>query len=94
MEQIGPRHSMEEFKRRGDAVYEREVRQFAEPVHNGRYVVIDIDTGAFEIADDEMTASERLLARVPDAQVWMRRVGAPHARRFGAQAQTDRRSPR
>ena len=32
---------------------------------------------------DEIAASDRLLARRPDAQVWLRRVGSRYARRFG-----------
>jgi hypothetical protein len=32
-------------------------------------VVIDIETGAFEIDEDELAASARLLARSPHAQV-------------------------
>ena len=33
---------------------------------------------------DENVASERLLARVPDAQTYMTRVGYGYIRRFGA----------
>jgi hypothetical protein len=32
---------------------------------------------------DEDVASDRLMSRVPDAQIWMRRVGSRIARRFG-----------
>jgi hypothetical protein len=39
---------------------------------------------------DEIAASDRLLARHPDAQVWMRQIGSPHARRFGPRFATDR----
>ena len=42
----------------------------------GKFVVIDIDTGAYEVDADELAASDRLLARYPDAQVWLRQVGS------------------
>jgi hypothetical protein len=34
-----------------------------------------------------VAASDRLLARHPDAQVWMRQVGSRYARRFGPRFQ-------
>jgi hypothetical protein len=46
-------------------------------------VVIDVDTGAYEIDEDELAASDRLLARHSDAQLWVTRVGSRYARRFG-----------
>ena len=83
MPNLKPRYSKEEFARRGDAIYEREIRPHVEPQKNGQFVVIDIETGQYEVDRDEMTASNRLLARVPDAQIWFRRVGSKFARRFG-----------
>ena len=46
-------------------------------------MVIDIETGAYEIDQDELTASDRLLARRLDAQMWTLRVGSRYARRIG-----------
>jgi len=77
-----PRYSKEEFARRGEDIYERSIRPLTEPGDRGKYVVIDIETGAFEIDVNELSASDRLRARVPDAQPWLRRVGSPYARRF------------
>jgi hypothetical protein len=78
-----PHHSKEEFARRGDEIYERDVRPRIEAGDEGKFVVIDIDTGAYEIDEDELTASDRLLARNSDAQLWVTRVGSRYARRFG-----------
>jgi hypothetical protein len=78
-----PRYSKEEFARRGDEIYERDIRPRVEKVDEGKFVVIDIDTGAYEIDEDELTASDRLLARNPNAQLWVTRVGSRYARRFG-----------
>jgi ABC-type branched-subunit amino acid transport system ATPase component len=80
---IAPRHSKEEFARRGDEIYEREIVSRFGPDDEGKFVVIDIETGAYEVDRDEIAASDRLLARLPDAQVWLRRVGSHYARRFG-----------
>jgi len=46
-------------------------------------VAIDIETGAYELDADELAASDRLLARIPNAQIWLCRVGSRYARRFG-----------
>lgn len=50
----------------------------------GKYVVIDIETGMFEIDEDELAASDRLLTRKPDAQMWVTQAGSRYARRFGS----------
>lgn len=78
-----PRYSKEEFARRGDELYEREVRAILEQGNEGKFVAIDIETGAYEIDADELAASDRLLARVPNAQIWLRRIGSRYAHRFG-----------
>jgi len=81
---LAPRYPKEEFAQRGDEIYERVVLPRVRPEDKGKFVVIDIETSAFEIDRDEIAASDRLLTRLPDAQVWLRRVGFDDARRFGA----------
>jgi hypothetical protein len=60
---------------RGDALYESEVRAQVEEGNHGKIVAIDIETGAFELADDTIAATDRLYERVPDAQPWVIRIG-------------------
>jgi hypothetical protein len=83
MPPVQPRYSMEEFARRGDLIYERDIEPHVRPEDRGKYVMIDIETGAYEIDASEMEATKRLRARVPDAQIWFRRVGSRYARRLG-----------
>jgi len=61
-----PRYSKEEFARRGHEVYESQVRSQIEEGNHGKIVAIDIETGAFEVADDSLTAAKQLLIRFPD----------------------------
>ena len=77
-----PRYSKEELARRGTKIYELQVRPQVEATNRGKIVAIDIETGAFEVADDVLTASDRLLARYPDAQAWILRIGYPAAHRL------------
>ncbi len=81
-----PRYSKEEFARRGDAIYERTILPTLTSADEGKFVLIDIETEAYEIDANEIAASDRLLVRKPDAQVWFRRVGSRYVRRFGPRA--------
>jgi hypothetical protein len=81
-----PRYSKEEFAQRGDALYESQIRSQVEAGNHGKIVAIDIETGAFEVADDIVTASEHLLAEYPDAQTWFIRIGHRAVYHFGARS--------
>jgi hypothetical protein len=67
-------------------VYES-IRSLVEERNEGKFVAIDIETGAYELDTDELAASDRLVARVPDAQVWLKRIGSRYVRRFGPRPQ-------
>lgn len=74
-----PRYSKEEFAQRGDTLYERDIEPQVTSEDEGKFAVIDIETGEYEIDRDELAASDRLIARIPDAQVWLRQVGSRYA---------------
>jgi hypothetical protein len=78
-----PRYSKEEFARRGRAIYESLVRVQVEKENYGKIVAIDIETGAFEVADNSITASKQLLSSDADAQIFCIRIGYPAVHRFG-----------
>ena len=86
-----PRYSKEEFAQRGDAMYEDDIRPLVEEGNEGKFVAIDIETGAYEVDADELAASDRLLARIPDAQVWLKRIGSRYVRHFGPRPQSGAR---
>ena len=62
------------------------MRPQVEESSHGKIVAIDIETGAFEVADDLLAASKQLSARVSDAQTWFVRIGHPAVDHFGAQS--------
>lgn len=76
-------YSLEEFSRRGTEIYERAIRPVLVPDDEDRFVAIDIESGGYEIDRDDFAATERLLARRPDAQIWLARVGQRAAYRIG-----------
>lgn len=81
-----PRYSKEEFARRGNEIYETQVRSQVEGGNHGKIVAIDIETGAFEVADTPMVAVDRLYEREPDAQPWVIRIGHRAVFRFGSRS--------
>ena len=74
-----PRYSDEEFARRGDAIYEKDILPHVKPEDENKYVAIDIENGMYEIDLNDHTATQRLIDRNPDAQIWVVRVGHPAA---------------
>lgn len=81
-----PRYPKEVFAERGDTIYEAKVRPLVEAEHRGEYVAIDIETGEWEMDADRLAADHRLLARIPDAQIWVVRVGFDVVDTIGASA--------
>jgi hypothetical protein len=77
------RYSKEELARRGKELYESQIRQQVEVDNVDKIVAIDIETGAFEVDDDTLAASDRLLAQYPNAQTWFIRIGQGAVHRFG-----------
>ncbi|MEL6438029.1 MAG: hypothetical protein AAFQ80_02065 [Cyanobacteria bacterium J06621_8] len=81
-----PRYGKEEFARRGNELYESQVRSQVEKDNYGRIVAIDIETGAFEVADTPMLVVDQLYERKPDAQPWVIRIGHQAVFRFGSRS--------
>jgi len=84
------RYSKEEFARRGDAIYETEVQPKLTTGDEGKFAAIDIETGSYETDADDLETCDRLRARLPEAQIWMVRIGSRSVHRFGGR---DRRRP-
>ena len=80
---LEPRYSKDEFAQRGQIIYTRDIRPHLTAEDEGKFVAIDIETGAYEIDRDDYTATERLLDRHPRAQIWLLRVGHRTAYRIG-----------
>ena len=64
-----PRYPIEEFRDRGKALYEQNIRKIVEPNFRGKIVAIDIETGDYCIAENSLEACDSLYERLPDAQI-------------------------
>jgi hypothetical protein len=91
MDPVTRRYSKEEFARRGDAIYENDVRPQLKPADEGKFAAIDIDSGMYELDRDELKAGNRLRARIPEAQIWMVRVGQRSVHRIGGRQRREMR---
>jgi hypothetical protein len=70
----GPRYPKEEYRRRALEQYAK-IKQDVDPGNKGKILAIDIETGEYEIDEDQIEAGERLFARLPDPQVFYFRIG-------------------
>jgi len=69
--------SKEEIVQRGKKIYERDVRPLVEAGNKGRAVAIDVRTGEFELADKAINSASQLRARLPEAAIFLMRIGYP-----------------
>jgi hypothetical protein len=76
-------HTIEEIGRLGQEIYERDIRPKVMPQHKGKFLVLDIETGEYEIDEDDAAATERLLARMPEAVMYGVRIGYTSAYTLG-----------
>ena len=77
------KYSREEVATRGEAIYEREIRPKVESQNQGKYLVLDIETGEYEINPDDLVATKRAMAKRPDAVLYGLRIGHRAAYRLG-----------
>ena len=80
------RYSKEELAQRGQELYESSIQQQVESGNTGKIVAIDIETGAFEVADHVLPATNQLFTRYPDAQPWVIRIGHRAVYHFGSRS--------
>lgn len=83
------RLSSQELASRGEKIYEQQIRDSVEVEHRGEYVVIDVSTGEFEVAEDDLVATRRLRERLPEALTYGLRVGHRAAYRLGGFSKAD-----
>ncbi len=80
------RYPKEEIVRRGAAIFEKDVRPHLKGREPMDFVVIDIETGAYEVDANNLNACLKLRERNPDAQLYARRVGSRIIHHFGGRA--------
>lgn len=77
------RYTDEEVVRRGEALYEKQIKPEVKDTDRGKFLALDIESGAYEIDANELTALNRVKSKNPDAVLYMLRIGRPAAYRLG-----------
>lgn len=78
------RYTAQEVARRGKEIYERRLRSEVEPENEGRFLVVDVESGEYALDDDELEAFDRAREKKPEGVLYLLRVGHPAAHRIGA----------
>jgi len=81
-----PRYTSDEISRRGQILYDQQVRSKIADCEKGKFLVLDIETGEYEIDADELAAVQRAKTKHNDAALYMVRIGHPTAYRLGKQS--------
>ena len=67
--------SPEEVAQRGNAIYHRDIRAKVMPQQKGKFLILDIQSGDYEIDSDDLSAEEKLRARRHDGIFFGLRIG-------------------
>ncbi len=74
---------LDEHEAKSMAIYREKIRPLVYPEQKGRMLVIDPESGDYEIADRMGIASERLRERRPDALFYGIKIGYKASLSFG-----------
>ncbi len=76
-------YTTDEIVQRGQAIYEEQIRPKLSSEEQGKFLVVDIETGEFETDNSELAALKRAKIKNPDAALFLLRVGSTTAYRLG-----------
>src|SRR5437016_4928949 len=60
------------FARRGDEIFERDIRPHLGEDSDGQFIAIDVASGDYEVDADALEAMSRLRARHPASEAWLK----------------------
>ncbi|MBM4039502.1 MAG: hypothetical protein FJ290_13400 [Planctomycetes bacterium] len=72
-----------ELVARGRAYYDKHLRARVEPEHVGKFLALDVESGDYEVDEDELAAIHRAEARHPNSLFYVMRVGFRAAHHIG-----------
>ena len=78
------KYTADEIVKHGKALNEKQIRDRLESDHSGQVLVINVDTGEYEVDPDHLAASDREASRFPGAALYAMRIGSPALGRLGS----------
>lgn len=82
--------SDQDIARRGQALYESRICAVVEAEHKGKFLVLDVDSGDYEIDAEDIMAMKRARAKHPDAVFYIARIGVTAAYNPGGRLRASR----
>lgn len=76
-----------EICRRGEEMYEQHIRAKLGPDDYGKFLMLNIESGEYEIGTDAYAVSKRMWDRYPPHCLFLMRVGFPAAFKIGLRRQ-------
>ena len=70
-------YQLGEVTKLAKAIYKEKIRHLVEPMEKGKFIVIDVESGDYEIDQEIIAATDRLHERRPNAATYAGRVGYP-----------------
>jgi hypothetical protein len=83
-------YTNEEIGQIAEQIYRRSIRDKVMPQHKGKFLVVDIESGDYEVDEDDLAAEDRIRARRPDGVFFLRRVGYTTAYTLGGSMVEDK----
>jgi hypothetical protein len=81
-----PKYSKEEICSRGRALYESTLRSTIEDGNLDKFLIIDIETGDYELDTDDLAASDRAHLKHPEGAFFGMRIGRRTSGTIGSSA--------
>ena len=81
--------SKEEFAVLAKEIYYRDIRPQVIDEHRGEFLVLDVESGDYEVNADSLRAGLRMKERRPDGRRFMFRIGYRAAFSFGGMMKPD-----
>ena len=85
----GNDYQIDEICERGEKIYREQIKSRLAPSEKGKFVIIDVASGDYEIDADYITASDRLWERRPNAVAYGVKFGYKAAFHFGGRHTPD-----
>ena len=77
------KYTIDEVCDRAKQIYEERIKCLVEPEHNGKFIVIDIESGDYEVDEDDIVAEDRLEERHPGCPGHLLKIGCEAAFTIG-----------
>lgn len=68
----------------GEKIYQEQIKHLVHPAEKGKFLIIDVESGDYELDEDVLTASQRLRQRRPEAVSFGMKVGYVASFHFGS----------